>query len=55
MNCDDCEAIIDPETDRHLIITERLVAPEWGVEGTDGRALCESCMDPQCATLAPEA
>lgn len=53
MRCDDCEALIDPETDRHLLVSERLVAPDLGVEGSDGRTLCERCMDPQCATLAP--
>lgn len=54
MHCHDCHRPIDPETDRHLVVTERLVAPEWGVEGSDGRVLCADCMDPQVATLAPE-
>ena len=54
MRCDECRARIDPETDRHLIVTERLVAPDLGVEGSDGQVLCADCMDPQIATLAPE-
>lgn len=53
MKCHDCNATIDPETDRHLVVTERLVAPEWGVEGSDGAVYCEACMEPQCVTLAP--
>lgn len=54
MRCHDCDTKIDPETDTHLIVSERLVSPEWGVEGSDGRVLCEECMDPQAATLSPE-
>jgi hypothetical protein len=54
MRCARCEAKIDPETDRHLVVREELVAPDLGLEGVDGGALCESCMNPEVATLAPE-
>lgn len=53
MHCDSCDRKIDPETDRHLVVSERLVAPDWGVEGSDGAAYCADCMGPQMATLAP--
>ena len=52
MHCTDCRARIDVETDRHLIVTEQLVEPEMGLEGSDGRVYCETCMDPTVTTLA---
>lgn len=54
MNCDDCGTEIDPETDRHAIVREQLVAPDLGVEDVDGRALCADCGDVADARLAPQ-
>lgn len=53
MNCDDCGADIDPETDRHVIRREQVVAPDLGTETVDGRALCADCGDVADARLAP--
>lgn len=53
MNCDDCGAKIDPETDRHALVTEQLVAPDLGSELADGRAVCGDCADVSDARLAP--
>lgn len=53
MRCADCDRKIDPETDRHLVVREQLVAPDLGLEGADGQVLCRDCMDPQVARLAP--
>lgn len=53
MHCDHCNTTIDPETDRHLEHTERLVLPEWGVDDTNGKILCEDCMDPELTKLTP--
>lgn len=53
MHCDDCNAVIDPETDRHLLTRERLVAPQVTAEDVVARStLCESCMEPTFATLS---
>lgn len=54
MHCHDCERPIDPETDRHVVVTEQLVAPDLGLEGSDGRVLCADCADADEALLAPE-
>lgn len=53
MNCDTGIAQIDPETDRHAIVREQLVAPDLGTEADRGRALCADCGDVADARLAP--
>lgn len=53
MNCDTCGAEIDPETDRHVHRSERVVAPDLGTEATDGGTLCADCGDVADARLAP--
>lgn len=54
MRCDDCNRQIDPETDRHVIRREQVVAPDLGTEATDGRSLCADCGDVEDARLAPK-
>lgn len=53
MHCATCNSTIDPETDRHLEITERLVVPDWGIEDSQGEFLCENCMNPRLTKLGP--
>jgi len=54
MHCHDCDTTIDPETDRYTEVVETLVAPDLGLEGSDGRVLCAECADTDEALLAPE-
>jgi len=49
MRCGDCHWRIHPETDRHVIVREQMVAPNLGSEATDGRALCADCGDDRVA------
>lgn len=53
MRCDDCHGVIDPETDRHVEVVETHVAPDLGLEGSDGRVLCEECGGTNEAVLTP--
>lgn len=53
MKCDNCEAVIDPETDRHALVREQLVAPDLGTERATGKALCGGCADVSDSRLAP--
>lgn len=57
MRCDgeNCNRKIDPETDRHVLVSEELVAPDLGLEDTAGRVLCADCGDVDEARLAPSA
>ena len=43
MQCDTCGATIDPETDIHVMLRWRVVAPEIGTESEDSQVLCGEC------------
>lgn len=51
MHCGGCGRVIDPETDRHLEVVERIHAPDLGLEGAEGAIYCEACMDLRVANL----
>lgn len=53
MRCGECHRPIDPETDRHVEVVETHVAPDLGLEGSDGRVLCVDCRPPDEKLLAP--
>lgn len=53
MLCRRCEGPIEPDVDRHLVPTERFVAPTGASRAKDGGAFCAEWMESRRATLAP--